>query len=99
MADLPTRDAFFENLHTHFQVIDGPEGGLDLELIHVSALQSTPRQQLFSILFRGASSGFLPQRTYTLQHARLGEMSLFLVPVAQEEGFFIYEAVFNHLVV
>jgi hypothetical protein len=39
----------------------------------------------------------LEQATYTLDHAELGELTLFLVPIAADETSRTYEAVFNRL--
>jgi hypothetical protein len=51
--------------------------------------------QNFSLFFDGPAEHPLPQRTYRLEHARLGTFDLFIVPVAQEHGHLRYEAVFN----
>ncbi len=98
MTELPSREAFAAHLHTQFYVLDGPPGDFALQLSSVSALTVTPHQQNFSILFRAPSEWYLPQRIYRLKHDHLGEFDLFLVPVGQEEGYFLYEAIFNHLV-
>jgi hypothetical protein len=49
----------------------------------------------FSLLFRNTSSFLFPQQTYRMRHARLGELGIFLVPVARERDGFLYQAVFN----
>jgi hypothetical protein len=97
MTDLPARDAFAAYLNTPFQVLDGPPEDFTLELNQVSGIRVTPGQETFSILFRAPSEWYLPQRIYHLKHAYLGEFNLFLVPIGQEEGYFVYEAVFNYL--
>jgi hypothetical protein len=96
MTDLPTRDGFAENLNSAFQVLEGTPQEISLALTHVSELLTSPHQQTFSILFKGPLEWFLPQHIYHLQHARLGELELFLVPVGQEQDGFVYQAVFNH---
>jgi len=48
----------------------------------------------FSLLFRGPASPLLPQATYLLSHAELGELHLFLVPVGSEPDGIRYEAAF-----
>jgi len=97
MADLPTRDAFAGCLNTGFHVMDGSTAVFDLELAEVSELKVVPRQQIFSIIFRGPASRLLPQRIYRLKQDTLGEMDLFLVPVARKEESILYEVVFNRL--
>lgn len=49
----------------------------------------------FSLLFRNESAVLFPQQIYPMRHARLGEVGIFLVPVAQERAGFLYQAVFN----
>ncbi len=49
----------------------------------------------FSLLFRNAASFLLPQQIYPMRHPRLGEVGIFLVPVARERDGFLYQAVFN----
>lgn len=49
----------------------------------------------FSLLFTGPVEPPLEQRLYTLHHAVLGELLLFLVPIAQDATARTYEAVFT----
>lgn len=49
----------------------------------------------FSLLFRNSSPVLFPQQTYAMRHAALGEIGIFLVPVAQEREGFLYQAIFN----
>ena len=49
----------------------------------------------FSLLFRNTSAFLFPQQTYVMRHPRVGEVGIFLVPVAQEKDGFLYQAVFN----
>jgi hypothetical protein len=73
----------------------------DLVLHEVSFLQSGPagidESRSFSILFRGPTTPALEQATYILNHAELGELTLFLVPIAADDTGRTYEAVFNRL--
>jgi hypothetical protein len=48
----------------------------------------------FSLTFRGPATPFLPQGTYELDHAELGALSLFLVPLGPEGDEMRYEAAF-----
>jgi hypothetical protein len=48
----------------------------------------------FSLIFTGPASPFLPQGTYELHHAELGELSLFLVPLGPQVDAMRYEAAF-----
>lgn len=56
----------------------------------------TPGQLCFSLLFQAADDQ-LPQAIYPLSHPTLGAFDLFLVPLQQRRGAFLYEAVFNLL--
>ncbi len=47
----------------------------------------------FSLLFRNVAS--LPQQIHTLVHPSLGEVDIFLVPVARDGDATVYQAVFN----
>ncbi|GAB3102763.1 DUF6916 family protein [Lysobacter terrae] len=54
-----------------------------------------PVRPPFSLLFRNTSAFLFPQQTYVMRHPRVGEVGIFLVPIAQEKGGFLYQAVFN----
>lgn len=58
---------------------------------HVPEGQRTP----FSLMFRGPGETLLPQSIRTLSHDGLGELGLFLVPVAQDAEGYRYQAVFT----
>jgi hypothetical protein len=49
----------------------------------------------FSLVFRGPTSPYLPQATYRLSHAELGQLDLFLVPIGAESDGIRYEAAFG----
>jgi hypothetical protein len=91
-----TRDSFARHVDTAFRLRDA--GGDELTLIQVSELRASPRQETFSLLFRGAADRALPQATWKVGHAALGELDIFLVPVGHDERGRYYEAVFNRLV-
>ncbi|HEV8240820.1 MAG TPA: hypothetical protein VGS57_15755 [Thermoanaerobaculia bacterium] len=73
------------------------EGDFGLELVNVRELPAHSRRQgqPFVLLFRGPQQPVLPQRTYTLAHAELGQLVIFLVPVQGGPAGIEYEAVFN----
>ena len=49
------------------------------------------RWELVRLLFRGPSLPILPQRIYPLEHAALGRLELFIVPIGPGQ----YEAIFT----
>lgn len=53
------------------------------------------REAPFSLVLRGPRSPALPQGTYRVGHPRLGEVQLFLVPIAQDAQGMRYEVTFN----
>jgi hypothetical protein len=49
----------------------------------------------FSLLFSASDGAATEQGTYRLRHPDLGDVDIFLVPVAQGETGLLFEAVFN----
>ena len=95
MPEFFTKEGFAEHLNTKFRIPLQPSGAVELELLEVVSTLSTPRQEQFSIFFRGPGNIYLPQRTYRMEHDALGELDLFIVPVGRDPEGFRYEAVFN----
>jgi len=93
-----THAVFAENLNTPFAVQHPHWGIVTVDLISVSDLRETPRQRMFSLVFRGPFEQPLEQGSHTMNHEKMGTESLFLVPIAREADGFRYEAVFNNLV-
>jgi hypothetical protein len=52
-------------------------------------------RQQFSLVFRGPAEVPLPQGTYTVTHAELGRLELFLVPIGADADGLRYEAAFS----
>lgn len=59
------------------------------------AAAANPHRLPFSLLFRNESPFLFPQQIYAMKHPRVGEVGIFLVPIAQERAGFLYQAVFN----
>lgn len=94
-----TEKEFSQHLNTKFQVkIDG-QAPIELELIEVKGYLPQENEQSgmerFSIFFQGPGT-YLPQGTYHLEHQQMGELDVFLVPVAGNQNSYRYEAVFNY---
>lgn len=49
----------------------------------------------FRLEFSGPSDSLLEQRTYRMQHPRLGTIEIFIVPIARDDKRATYEAVFT----
>ena len=80
-----------------FRVRLDPHPPLELRLAEVTpAGDARPDGRVpFAILFRGPAEPILPQRIYRLEHARLGAIDLFIVPLEPDAAGARYEAVFN----
>ena len=94
-----TPASFEAHLNTPFQVDYGGAAPLEIMLSEVRLLEPHPgpRAQPFSLYFSGPGSPVLRQQIFKLEHARMGELELFLVPIGPhpKRGGMSYEAVFN----
>jgi hypothetical protein len=71
-----------------------PDGAqaFEVELVEVTEIPREPGGRApFSLVFQGGPNPPLPQRIYRVEHDRLGELDVFLVPIAVDR----YEAVFT----
>jgi hypothetical protein len=92
-----THEAFTQHANTKFQVPIDENTAVELELIEVSELKLHPRQEEFSLEFRGPLNMFLGQGVRNFEHEQMGNFELFIVPVEQDAQGFYYEAVFNRI--
>jgi len=94
-----TEQEFSRHLNSKFQ-LELEDQNLELELVEVKAY--LPREnehagmERFSVYFDGPATHYLPQQLYHLEHASMGGVDLFLVPISGDEKRFRYEAVFNY---
>jgi hypothetical protein len=93
-----TKNIFEQNLNTKFWLRDGAAQPYAMDLIELADGHSTPRQEQFSLLFRGDPNYVFPQQLFPLKHDAIGDLDLFLVPVGRDETGTFYEAVFNRLI-
>jgi hypothetical protein len=91
-----TLDDFAPRVGERFALrIDGRED-VALELLEARGLgPGYEQREAFALLFRGPADPPLPQATYRLAHAGLGDLEIFIVPVAQGEAGRDYEAIFS----
>ena len=71
-----------------------PDGApsFDVELVEVTEIPREPGGRApFSLVFQGGPDPPLEQRIYRVEHDELGELDLFLVPIAADQ----YQAVFS----
>ncbi len=74
------------------------EGEIEFVLVEARPLaMQSPNQARapFSLLFRNTALFLFPQQIYQMRNARIGEVGIFLVPIARERDGFLYQAIFN----
>lgn len=96
IADL-TMDSFAPHRGTAFRLCPSEGPGFEVELVEVRSLGRSPMAGMrdpFSLVFRAAAGSHVPQRIYPIEHAALGRLELFLVPIGPDAAGMCYEAVF-----
>ncbi len=100
MAERLAEEDYAKHLHTKFRVRAESPTEAELELVEVVGYQGGANEEggmaRFSLFFEGSPDVFLQQGTYAFDHEQLGEVVLFVVPVARTERGFRYESVFNY---
>jgi hypothetical protein len=89
--------SFAEHLQTKFQAQAEETPAVELEMVSATDTGSGPGEEQFSIIFRGPLDVFLSQRTYRMEHPRMGTFELFLVPIKKDQDGFYYEACFSRM--
>ncbi|MBF6620476.1 MAG: hypothetical protein ITG02_09640 [Patulibacter sp.] len=100
--DRLTIDDLRPSVGTPYRLDLGEHGTLDLTLLTVEGYGDPPvgggsgpaRRQPFSIELRGPLEPQLAQATYRLDHAELGPLAAFLVPIARDPEGMRYQAIF-----
>lgn len=93
---MPGFASFTEQVGSSFEVTDAPTP-FALKFHRIVEHARTESNEAFSVFLLGPVDPFMPQGTHTLQHAQLGDLEIFLVPVAKTNTGFEYEAVFNYV--
>jgi hypothetical protein len=91
------REDFASCLDQDFEIVFS-DGMLSLKLLEAKPWgpdQPMTVRQPFTLTFRGPGNVRLPQGTYKMRNAQLGDMEIFLVPIAADENSSRLEAVFN----
>ena len=92
-----THEEFSQHANSKFQVQGDDNIPVELELIDVSELKQYPRQEEFTLTFRGPLELFLGQGIRPFTHDQMGEFELFIVPIKQDADGFYYEVIFNRI--
>ena len=101
MMEKLTGADFRPHLNQTFRIHKESSEPLESELIEVSDVGPDSREgeaaerRSFSILLRGPAEPVLPQAIYRIEHADMGVLDLFLVPIGPDNQGMRYEAVFN----
>lgn len=102
-AAVLTRSLLLRELNTSFLVWRGFARPVALRLVQVGDASSAASagtagsENCFSALFEGATYAPLAQGTYTVSHATLGRLALFLVPVGRPGRALTYEVAVNRV--
>jgi hypothetical protein len=98
MSKVLEKSHFDPHLNTTFSV--HPESGekVDIELVKIDE-HKTPHTEGFSLIFRGPNDKPFGQSSHKVKHPKMGEIDLFLAPIAYNkfDGMY-YQAVFNRLI-
>lgn len=93
------KQAFAPYLNSKFHIEAGPKNKLEVVLEKITDLKTSGRKssmagkESFSLLFKDTGSGVrLGQNTYTIEHSKGEQFTLFIVPVGQAESGY-YEAI------
>ena len=100
MLNRLTESDFAARVNERFEVVLGDGEKAGWELVEVQQLSGDPTaegsRRPFSIVFRAPNPSVPLQGIYRMEHAALGVMELFLVPIGPDgNGDMRYEAVFN----
>ena len=95
--DLLTLNHFASCLNETFSAALN-DGEVEFVLVEVRPIETKVPNLMrvpFSLLFRNTASLLFPQQIYQMRNPRLGQVGIFLVPIARERDAFLYQAVFN----
>ena len=97
MLDDLTQETFAPHVGSTFHIRLNPQETVPVELAEITEFpdHEGPRRAPFSLIFRGAHSFVLPQRTYQIENEKIPSLELFLVPIGPDSKGMRYEAVFN----
>jgi ribosomal protein S18 acetylase RimI-like enzyme len=97
LLDDLSASVFAAQLDTEFRVAFEGVPPVTLELFEVTEGASTSAQAHFSLVFRGPHDRVLSQGMCRMEHAALGAVVLFIVPIGPDSRGMRYQAVFNRL--
>ena len=100
-----TLDLFEPHVGSSFQILFNGEPALELKLVEAEDLTDagrwrdpSVRSQPLSLIFHGPLTPVAHQSNYALNHAQLGQLQIFLVPIGPDRKTRLnmpYQAIFN----
>jgi len=97
MLERVSKQQFEEQVDTIFTAVWDTADPMELRLVTVRGIFSSPRNEQFAVEFLGELERFLGQGVQRLRHSTLGEMEIFITPINRDYKGFFYEAVFNYI--
>jgi len=98
MSEELKKSSFAPHLNSKFEIFTDFTGIVEGELVDVSE-HNQENLECFSLLFKVPKDKFFDQKLYKINHPKMGEINLFLVPVVHEkQDAYYYESVFNRLI-
>jgi hypothetical protein len=92
MLDILTLEVFRPLQGDRFRLVPDDTPSFEVELVEVTEIPREPGGRApFSLVFQGGPNPPLPQQIYRIEHEKLGELDIFLVPIAVDQ----YQAVFT----
>lgn len=92
-------DDFSDRVGSRFAIVTDSPGIPELVLTEAAPLPlhgaTDPPRAPFSLVFDQPGTRILPQGLYRLRHADMGDLDIFLVPMAQNPSTVRYCATFN----
>ena len=92
-----TRELFSDKIGQIWVVDEADAPPIELTLTEAEPLRNYAKlkREPFSLSFTAKGDLMLSQRLYALRHSTLGQMTIFLVPIARQGDTTTYQAVFN----
>jgi hypothetical protein len=88
---------FHPHLNTKFEIYTDSLGVVEAELIDITETKYE-NQESFSLIFSTNKDKVFEQKIYRIKHPEMGEMELFMVPVASpKKDELHYQVVFSRL--
>src|SRR2546423_3728711 len=95
MPEIFTLEMFQGQLNTKFQMHFSDSQSAEVELVTAKDVGSSDRQKQFSLVFKAPNEAPILQGIYRVDHEKLGDLDLFLVPISRDESGVCYAAIFN----